>query len=181
VNGPLLVTERLELCLPRADDRAALFELTRSQAMHRFLGPDQSEAAQFARFARNAGSWWLYGYGSFVVRERGRHELVGSVGVFHSWRGFGTGLDDTPEAGWIVAEPHWGKGYAGEAIRAALAWFDALGAAPRVACMIAEANARSLALAARLGFTEYDRRVFDGDRVILLERLTGDAAGRPPR
>ncbi|MET0252009.1 MAG: GNAT family protein [Novosphingobium sp.] len=170
MSEPLLVTRRLELWQPRAADRLALGELTRPEAVRRFLGAAQSEADQFERFARNAGSWWLYGYGAFIVREHGQAAVVGNIGVFHTWRGFGEGLDDTPEAGWILAETHWGKGFAAEAMRAALAWFDALHGAQRIACMIAIDNVRSLRLAEKLGFSRYAEAEHDGEALVLLER-----------
>lgn len=168
--APLLVSERLELWQPRSADRASLFEIVAPEPVHRYLGPPDDEAAHFARFLRNAGSWWLYGYGSFVVRERGQAAVVGVVGVFHSLRGIGSGLDDVPEAGWIIAQEHWGKGYAVEAMRSALGWFDANHGPVRIACMIAVGNAASLQLADKLGFVEYGQCNEAGEALVLLER-----------
>ena len=95
----MLVTDRLELWQPQVSDREGLRALIESDAVRRFLGgmePDDHDV--FMRLLRNAGSWALYGYGTFVVRERGGDEIVGNCGVFHSWRGFGRGLDDVAEA-----------------------------------------------------------------------------------
>ena len=173
MSQPVLVTERLELWRPAVGDHAGLYALTEPDAVRRFLGakaPDPADS--FARLLRNAGSWALYGYGVFQVREPGRCEIVGGCGVFRSWRGFGKGLDDVPEAGWIIAEPHWGKGFAMEAMRAALAWFDDSHGEQRVACMIEEGHAASQKVAARLGFVEYDRHApEDGRPLVLYERL----------
>jgi len=74
-DAPLLVTERLELWLPANGDLAAMRAIVADPATHRFLGP-QSAAAHFERFCRNAGSWLLYGYGSFMLRERGGGALI---------------------------------------------------------------------------------------------------------
>jgi RimJ/RimL family protein N-acetyltransferase len=169
----ILTTERLELHQPRAADLAGLATIMVPQAVRRFLGNREvSMADEFARFMRNAGSWALYGYGNFIVRERGAPGIIGICGVFHSWRGFGQGLDDTPEVGWILAEPVWGQGYAGEAATAALAWFDRTHGPRRIACMIEPDNHASLALAARLGFVAYGKHDFDGSTVVLLQRGT---------
>ncbi len=171
--APVLVTERLELWRPRASDHAGLLALIEPEAVRRFLGPAQADPADvFARLLRNAGSWSLYGYGVFIVREKGRAEIVASCGIFHGWRGFGTGMDDVPEAGWIVAEPHWSKGYALEAMRAALAWFDREHGAKRTVCMIEEGHEASAHVAARLGYVEYDRhRPEEGRALVLYHRL----------
>ena len=174
VPGPVLTTERLELWRPAPSDHAGLLTLLKPEPVRRFLGPAQpTPEAAFARLLRNAGSWALYGYGVFVVRERGRAEIVASCGIFHSWRGFGQGMDDVPEAGWIIAEPHWGKGYAIEAMTAALARFDAEHGSRRTVCMIEEGHAASAAVAAKLGFAEYARHVPDeGRALVLYERLS---------
>ena len=125
--------------------------------MRRFLGPAEATPADtFARLLRNAGSWALYGYGVFVVREKGGGRDRRQLRVFHTWRGFGSGMDDVPEAGWILAEQTWGTGYASEAMQAALAWFDATHGKQRIACMIEEGHDASAAVAARLGFVDMD-------------------------
>jgi RimJ/RimL family protein N-acetyltransferase len=168
---PTLTTARLELFRPEAADLAGVAALTAPEAVRRFLGNREvSIADEYARFLRNAGSWALYGYGNFVVRKRVSPAVIGICGVFHSWRGFGQGFDDTPEVGWIFAEPVWGRGYATEAAEAALGWFDRAHGPRRIACMIEPDNRASLALAARLGFVVYGEQDFDGSAVILLQR-----------
>jgi RimJ/RimL family protein N-acetyltransferase len=171
MNAPVLTTARLELFRPQADDLSGVAAIVAPAAVRRFLGNREvSLADEFSGFLRNAGSWALYGYGNFTVRERGSSAVVGTCGVFHSWRGFGRGFDDVPEAGWIFAEPVWDRGYATEAAGAALAWFDRVHGPRRVACMIEIDNHASLAIAARLGFVAYREQEFDGSAMILLER-----------
>ncbi len=173
-QGPVLETERLVLTVPGRDDYIVLRDLVSDPAVHRYLGPRAEDPTtdMFSRALRAAGSWQLYGYGLFLARERTSHAFVGQVGVFHSMRGFGKGLDDVPEAGWILARKYWGKGYALEAMNAALAWFDAAHGHERTACMIERGNAASFALAARLGFSRYDQHALeDGAVVDLFERF----------
>ncbi|MEQ1498446.1 MAG: GNAT family N-acetyltransferase [Novosphingobium sp.] len=173
---PLITTARLELWQPRLGDQADLFDLTLAEETRRFLGtfvPTQMDA--FARLHRNAGSWALHGYGSFMVRLKAKGRIIGNCGVFRSHRGFGAdqGLDDVPEAGWIVHQDHWGQGIAREAMEAALAWFDAEHGQQRIAAMIEEGHAASDALAQRLGFVRYGRhQPDDGAALVLYERLT---------
>jgi RimJ/RimL family protein N-acetyltransferase len=150
---PVLTTERLELWRPQITDRPLLEAMMESAAVRKYLGamePSTPDVA--ARLLRNAGSWSLYGYGTFMVRERGRPEIVGNCGLFHSWRGLGEDFDDKPEAGWILAESHFGKGIAREAMEAALAWFDREHGACDVVAMISPENIPSVILAGKLGF-----------------------------
>lgn len=172
MNGPELSTQRLDLWRPAARDHAALVDLLADDEVRRHLGNrPTSPVEEFNRLCRNAGSWALYGYGTFVCRARGTDDMLGICGVFHSWRGFGKGLDDTPEIGWIFARKTWGQGIATEAARASLAWFDAAFPGRRVACMINDTNLASLAVADKLGFVRYGEQADHGAELILLERL----------
>jgi RimJ/RimL family protein N-acetyltransferase len=169
----VLTTQRLELWQPQAGDLDGLNAINTDPRTLPFLGrwtPGLSDSA--ARLLRNAGSWSLYGYGVFMVRRRGEARIVGTCGVFHSWRGFGQGMDDTPEAGWIVHPDFWAQGIAGEAMRAALSWFDATHGNQRVACMIEEGHAVSDGLARKLGFVPCGRHLAPDDpALVLYERL----------
>ena len=65
-----------------------------------------------------------------------------------------------------------GKGYAAEAVTAALAWVDDELNAPRTVCMISPDNAASHRLAARVGYRPYAEGAYKGGTVQLLERRT---------
>ncbi len=77
-------------------------------------------------------------------------------------------LGDTPEAGWVLLPQYQGRGLAREALTAMLAWADQT--MPRTACMIDPANAASLKLAEKLGYTEYARTTYKDYPTILLAR-----------
>jgi RimJ/RimL family protein N-acetyltransferase len=165
---------RLELWRPAASDLAGLYDLTLAGETRRFLGGfEPSESDSFARLMRNAGSWALHGYGSFMVRFKGEKRIAANCGVFHSYRGFGadSGLDDVPEAGWIVHRDLWGRGIAREAMEASLAWFESTRGKQRVACMIEQGHAASDKLARTLGFVPYGQHeAEDGATLVLYER-----------
>lgn len=155
-DGPLLKTDRFDLWRPVAGDLSQLCALIDDEETRRYLGPASAEKQpQFDRLMRNAGSWALFGYGTFMVRPRGMDDIIATCGVFHSWRGFGAdvGMDDVPEAGWIVRRDWWGKGVASETMEAALRWFDHEHGPKRIACMIEDGNSASERVATRLGFT----------------------------
>jgi len=175
-GAPRLTTERLDLRVPVAADLMAMNAIVAHPATGRHLGPRRDPADRFMRFSRNAGSWLLYGYGSFTVRLRGSEDVIGNCGIFHSWRGLGEDFDDSPEAGWILHHDHVGRGHASEAMAAALAWFERAHGSRRVVCMIAVDNAPSLRLAGKLGFAPMRETVLpDGETVGLFERARGAA------
>lgn len=184
MTGPVLSTDRFTLSLPVAADLPQLCALIADEETRRYLGPASPEKQpQFDRLLRNAGSWALYGYGTFMVRPHGQNEIVASCGVFHTWRGFGpeAGMDDVPEAGWIVHRDWWGKGVAGEVMQAVLAWFDREHGPRRIACMIEEGNTASERVAARLGFVRYGGYEAQDERGSALLNLYERNACRPQR
>ena len=169
----VLTTERLELWRPQVGDLDGLNAINTDPRTLTYLGnwsPDRADT--FARLTRNAGSWALWGHGTFMVRRRGQPQIIGNCGIFRSYRGFAHGLDDVPEAGWIVHPDHWGQGIAGEAMRAVLPWFDAVHGHQRVVCMIEAEHAVSQKLAGQLGFVEYARHVdAEGKELVLYGRV----------
>ncbi|MEE4452004.1 GNAT family N-acetyltransferase [Novosphingobium resinovorum] len=174
-DSPVLTTARFGLWRPVAADLPQLCALIDDEETRRYLGPASPDPqAQFDRLMRNAGSWALHGYGTFMVRPHGESGIVATCGVFHSWRGFGPdfGMDDVAEAGWIVHRDWWGKGLAREAMETVLAWFDRAHGPRRIACMIEDGNVASQRLAQALGFTAYAERrdEADGTLLHLLER-----------
>ena len=168
MNAPVITTERFELWQPVASDLEQLFALTEDDETRRFLGPvPASMKDSFDRLHRHAGSWALHGYGSFSVRQTGQSAIVASCGIFQSWRDK-PGLNDVPEAGWITHRDWRGKGVAGEAMAAVLAWFDRVHGPQRIGCMIEHGNAPSERLAATLGFVEYARQDDGEGQVVVL-------------
>ena len=55
---------------------------------------------EFSRFLRNAGSWALYGYGNFIVRERGLGAVVGIKSLLLQ------GLGENLEAQWAAEKDY---------------------------------------------------------------------------
>lgn len=174
MNQPLITTERLELWQPLPTDLDDLHAMMDDAETVRFVGNHVPTLAEdFARLLRNAGSWSLYGFGTFMVRLRGEPRIVGSCGVFRSFRGFGAdkGFDGVAEAGWIIHRDHWGKGLATEAMSAAMAWFDRAHGPQSVVCMIEEGNEASVRVASALGFVPFGRHEEgDGTALVLYER-----------
>ncbi|MET1757160.1 GNAT family N-acetyltransferase [Novosphingobium sp. RD2P27] len=171
---PLLKTERFDLWRPRGpQDLDGICRLIADEETRRFLGTiEPSRQSQWERLMRNAGSWSLYGYGSFFVRPRGSDEIIGNCGVFHSWRGIEPRMDDQPEGGWVVRRDYWGQGLAREVMDVALAWFGAKHGPKRIVAMIERENVGSQRVAAGLGFTPYAEKLEEnGTMLDFYERL----------
>lgn len=171
---PSLETERLILrahTVADYDDSAAMWgdpEVTR----HIGGRPSTPEEA-WSRVLRYAGLWTLLGFGYWVARERETGRFVGEVGFADFRRDITPPLQGAPEVGWALAPWAQGRGYATEAVRAALAWGDAHLAAPRTVCLITPQNTASLRVAEKCGFRELTRAVYKGEENILCERPRG--------
>ena len=108
-------------------------------------GSVMDRAMAWRNMAAVIGHWQIRGYGFFSVESRETGEWLGRVGPWYpeGW--------PSPEIGWTIARPHWGRGYATEAARAALAFaFGELGW-DRVIHVILAGNERSVAVAERIG------------------------------
>ncbi|MBD0418190.1 GNAT family N-acetyltransferase [Streptomyces sp. TRM S81-3] len=111
-----------------------------------------ASAARFqADLDRRGWGWW-------AVEVRATGEFIGFTGLDPVEEGMPfTGV----EAGWRLARPAWGHGYATEAARAAVAFgFENL-RLPEVLAVTAAANLRSQAVMRRIGMTTDPADDFD--------------------
>jgi RimJ/RimL family protein N-acetyltransferase len=141
---PSIVTARLILRAPKLadfDHWAAFFASPRS--VHE-RGMMDREAA-WRVWAADVSLWMLRGYGGFGLDDRASGAYVGEVGIYQP-EGY-----PEPELGWFVVPEAEGQGYAAEAARAVMGWARARFGWQRLVNYIDPANARSIALALRLG------------------------------
>ena len=165
-NTPILHTDRLTLRAPGPQDWPAFRDFFASSRSS-FLRADtpMTEAKSWRAFCHVIGSWVARGYGSFIFTAKDSDAALGLTGPWHpiDW--------PEQELGWMVwvagAE---GKGYAFEAARAArehafrdLGWKTAVS-------YIDVGNARSVALAERLGAVRDDAAAYPGDVPCLVYR-----------
>lgn len=141
---PVLSTLRLTLRAPRLPDFATYAQVACGPRATGIGGPSTRTQA-WDDFMRMVGLWLLRGHGIWTLEERVSAEVVGFVLI-----GFEPG-DQEPELGYLMAEAHEGQGYATEAARAVLAYAFGPMRLPTLASLIDPGNARSIALARRLG------------------------------
>ena len=146
---PGIETGRLILRQWRASDIAANTAMLGDPLSGRFITADHKPIADTMSGWRNsaimAGHWVLHGFGMFAVEEKSSGKFAGRVGPFYPpvWPGL--------EVGWGIASEFRGKGYAGEAARAAINWTFATFDLERIVHCIDAENAASQVVARQLG------------------------------
>lgn len=145
MDGPILFTPRLILRAPAAEDFEGWAEFHADPETMRHLGGVQPRSVAWRGLCGLLGAWTIRGFSMFSLIERSSGAWVGRVGPHRpeGWPG--------NEIAWGVHPRFAGKGYAYEAAVAALDFaFDVLGWDDAMHC-IAPENARSIALAQRVG------------------------------
>ncbi len=144
-------TERLVLRAPEARDRAAFIELLASPEVHTYLGGPRPRD-ELERQLPGVPERWP---GSFVVDLDG--SMIGQILLRRAPGHHRPAAAGKVDLGYLLLRRAWGHGYAAEACAAALDWLA--GALPGEPVVLATqtANARSMRLAAKLGFTEVER------------------------
>lgn len=141
---PVLETARLRLRAPVLADSAPWAQIFCGPAGENLGGPFSRDEA-FTEFAATCGLWLLRGHGLWTVELRGTGSVLGFVLI-----GFEPG-DAEPELGYLFLPEAEGHGYAAEAATAARDHALAVMGLPRLVSYIAPGNARSSAVARRLG------------------------------
>ncbi|HTQ79063.1 MAG TPA: GNAT family N-acetyltransferase [Thermoanaerobaculia bacterium] len=160
---PTLETTRLRLRELRGGDFEDYAALYADPEVTRFLGTgetwDRGRAWRHMAFA--IGHWQLEGTGVWVAEERATGAFVGMIGFSEpaTWPGF--------ELSGHLARRAWGRGYASEGARAAMAYaFEVLGR-ERLMSLVNPANHASIQVAERIGEKLEGRIEFLGRQFLL--------------
>ncbi|HEI8865768.1 GNAT family N-acetyltransferase [Serratia sp. AKBS12] len=169
-TAPLLVTDRLILDSHTIDDFDAIAALWADPQVVRYIGgTPRDREDSWGRLLRYIGHWQLLGYGCWAVREKVSGAFIGSIGFINFQRDITPPLD-APEMGWTLASAAQGKGYATEALQAALGWAQAHLPTDKLLCIISPENRASLKLAARVGFSESHRTEYHQKPIVVMQR-----------
>lgn len=169
--APVIETERLVLRGHRAEDfDAYLAMVSDPEVMRHITGSATPREQAWQRLLRYPGTWALFGFGMWVIEERATGAFLGETGFLASKRDMQPTTEGTLEMGWLVTRGAQGRGIAGEAVGAAIAWGDRTFPAMRMTCIIDPENTPSLRVADRHGFRETARPAYLGNTVILFER-----------
>jgi len=170
-DAPSLETGRLILQGHSTRDLDANLGMWSNPSVVEYIARKPSTREEsWSRILRYAGHWRLLGYGSWAVREKNSGRFVGDVGFLNAKRAMSPSLDSIPEVGWVLDPAFHGKGYATEAVKAALLWGDVNLPSGRTACMVSPDNIASLQVARKCGYKEFARTTYTDSEVILFQR-----------
>lgn len=173
--GAAIATDRLSLQAPNLSDFPDMVALWSDPDVVRYIGGRVfSDEEIWQRLLRYRGHWALLGYGYWTIRERSTGAYVGEIS-FADWHRSGLPeLGGSPEGGWVLRPSMHGKGYASEALAAALAWLDRTMKPPSSVCIIAPDNVASLKMAERSGYRIVRKGIYrDSETCILMREHAG--------
>lgn len=141
---PKIETERLVLRPMAFADFESYRELMMSPRARYMGGPFDLRNA-WGLFANDMAQWQFFGHGCLMIERLADHAVLGQVGINHG------PLFPEKELGWLLYDGFEGQGYAFEAARAMRDWAFSVRGLPSLVSYCDPDNARSIALARKLG------------------------------
>ncbi len=147
VRTPRIETGRLLLRLPERADFEGYAAFFADEEAARGVGGALPRGLAWRRFLQMPGAWAIQGFGMFSIIEKSTGTWLGQAGPWQPDGHNGT------EVGWMLLRAHWGRGFATEAVTAAIDFSFATLGWSEVIHNILPDNAASIALAERVGST----------------------------
>ena len=159
-----LRTSRLLLRPWHDEDISGFAEMSADPAVMEYLLPFSERGLSVeAWVARARAHWDEHGFGQWVVELPGAASFIGVVGL--GVVSYQAPFTPAVEVAWRLARAYWGRGYATEAAKAALAYgFDEL-ALDEIVALTVPLNQRSRRVMERLGMTRSPADDFDHPRL----------------
>lgn len=168
---PVIETDRLRMRGHRVEDFANCLSMWGDADVTRFIGGKPLSAEEvWARLLRYVGHWTLLGFGYWLVEEKESGRFVGEVGFADFKRHITPSFEGIPEIGWALSSQLHGKGYATEALRAAIAWGERHFGGKTTGCLISPDNIASIRVAQKGGYQEFSRTFYKDHPVIVYRR-----------
>jgi RimJ/RimL family protein N-acetyltransferase len=168
---PVIETERLRLRGHGLADFAPSSAMWADPVVTRHIGGRPLSAEEsWNRLLRYVGHWTLLGFGYWVVEEKTTGSLIGEIGFADYKRDMQPPLSGKPEIGWVLATQFHGKGYATEAVRAAVAWGDQHFGTSQTACIIDPENLASIRVAEKCGYRKSQVASYKGQPTLVFVR-----------
>ncbi len=168
---PVVETERLRLRGHRLEDFEHSLAMWSDPIVVRYTtGKPQTREDAWMRMLRYGGLWAFLGYGYWAVEEKATGAFAGEIGFADFKREIEPSLDGMPEIGWVLASQMHGKGYATEAVKAAVEWGEQQFGVCKTCCIIHPENTASVRVAEKCGYRELTRSAYKEHTVILFTR-----------
>jgi RimJ/RimL family protein N-acetyltransferase len=156
---PEIRTHRLRLRAWRREDREPFAAMCADPRVMEHFPSLQSREESDASIDRIEAHFARYGFGLWALEITGVTPFAGLLGLCHPR--FEASFTPCVEIGWRLQVEHWGRGYATEGARAALAFgFETLGL-PEIVSMTVPANVRSRRVMEKLGMRRHPGDDFD--------------------
>ena len=125
-TNPEILTDRLRLRRWQATDLDPFAAMNADPRVAEYLPTPLSRGESEAFVTRVEAHFKKHGFGLWAVEVLENHRFAGYVGLMRPR--FEAHFTPCVEVGWRLAVEHWGKGYATEGARAAIAYgFDVIG------------------------------------------------------
>ena len=150
---PVLETRRLLLTGHTIDMFEPLLAMWSDPEVVKHIGGKPSTAREsWMRMLSYRGLWPILGYGYWAICEKQTGRYVGDLGFADFHRDIEPSIRGVPEAGWALPTYAHGRGFATEALTAALAWLEGQVRCERSVCLISPDNLASIRVAEKLGY-----------------------------
>ncbi len=150
---PVLETRRLLLTGHTIDMFEPLVAMWSDSEVVKYIGGTPSTAREsWARMLSYRGLWPILGYGYWAICEKKTGRYVGDLGFADFHRDIEPSIRGVPEAGWALSTCARGKGFATEALTAALDWLEREVRCERSVCLISPHNLASIRVAEKTGY-----------------------------
>lgn len=146
-TAPTLHTDRLTLRHHILADVDAYWQFYETSTRLQYMDCPKNKTHLWYGLGSEIASWQLQGFGGWAITLKDG-TLIGQVAISHPPH-----FPET-ELGWYLLDGYEGQGYAFEAATAARDWAFQTAKLPTLVSYIDRRNARSIALAQRLGATE---------------------------
>jgi RimJ/RimL family protein N-acetyltransferase len=172
---PSIETARLRLRALDAKDLDEHAAILADPVVVRHLGgtPHAREEA-WRRMLAAAACWAMLGYGYWAVERKEDGRYLGLIGFADFKRDLTPSIEGLPEIGWILGAHAHGQGYASEAVAAAIEWADEALEAREIVAIIDHANAGSIRVAEKAGFTVREEAQYRTAPILLFRRIASD-------
>lgn len=172
MTAPVLKTPRLILREHKLADFPTFAAQRADPVVMQYMGSGPiSEETAWAGFETLVGHWQLFGWGTWAVEEKDSGRYIGALGYAEKKRPKEHPASGATEMGWSFVAAVHGKGFASEALAAALVWGRDYFGPARVVCVIDDNNAASIRLAQKHGFKQFAHAERTGKPRLVFERI----------